>query len=64
MWDGRMGRFWRVRIAAVAGFTVVAFGHPDGFDSLGIVALNQIAFRSVYGLKDLDDGGAAYLPAF
>jgi hypothetical protein len=52
-----------VRVAVVAGFAVVAFGHPDGFYGLLIGATDQVTLSSVYGLKDLNDGGAAYLPA-
>jgi hypothetical protein len=64
LWVGQVGLFWRIRIAAVAGFAIVVFGHPYGFYGLVIGATDQVTFRSVYGLKDLDDGGAAYLPAF
>ena len=42
-------------VSTVAGFAAVAFGHPDGFHGCGVAgaALDQIALRSIGGLKGL-----------
>ena len=56
-----------VRVAAIAGFAVVAFGHPDSLNRYGrgqVLALDQISFRAIGGLKDLCDLRAADLPTF
>ena len=50
-------------VGAVARFAVVAFGHPDGLDSVagsaGAGYRYKIAFGSVDGAKGVDDFGKA-----
>jgi len=57
----------KLSFGAVAGFAVVAFGHPDGFDGLDgatrSAAFDQITLGSIDGLEDLLDDWAADLPS-
>ncbi len=46
--------------ASVAGFSAVAFGHPDGLDALPVGAGHQVAHRAVAGNKFLFNAGKTY----